>query len=172
MSSFLKFKIYRIFSDEFLVGFASYNMLYADFHSKQHQYDHDGGTDESDSIFHHEAGADVVAQHVAKGTGDTEGEEGVSAHYKDYEGSNVGSEVNGFGLAVSALYAEFSKYRECNDEEGSGSRAVESVIEADNKGCCNGGDYGSFVRNSFGVSIVLEELFVDNNECCHRQHKH
>ena len=171
MSSFLKFKIYRMFSDEFLVGFASCNMFHAYFHSKQHQYDHDGGTDESDAVFHHETGTDVVAEHVAEGTGDTEGEKGISAHYKYDEGGDVGGEVNGFGLAVSALYAEFSKYRECNDEKGSCSGAIKSVIEADDKGCRNGGDVGSSVRNRFGVSIILKEVFVDNDEGCHRQHK-
>ena len=71
-----------MFPDEFLVGFASCYMFHAYFHSKQHQYDHDGGADESDAVFHHEAGTDVIAQHVAEGAGDAEGEEGVSAHYK------------------------------------------------------------------------------------------
>ncbi len=172
MSSFLRFKIYRMFSDEFLVGFASYNMLYADFYSKQHQYNHDGRTDESDAVFHHEAGADVVAEHVAESAGDAEGEEGVATHYKYDEGGDVGGEVNGFGLAVSTLYAEFSKYCECNYEEGSCSGAIKSVIEADDKGCRNGGDVGSSVRNCFSVSVIFEEIFVNNDEGCHRQHKH
>ena len=158
--------------DESLVGLTSYNMFYADFHSKQHQNDHDGGTDESDAVFHHETGADVVAEHVAEGARNAEGEEGVSAYYKYDEGGDVGGEVNGFGLAVSALYAEFSKYRECNDEKGSCSRAVESVIEADDKSCCNGGDVGSSVRNCFSVSVIFEEIFVNNDEGCHRQHEY
>ena len=147
-------------------------MFQTDFHSKQHQYDHDGWTDESDAVFHHEAGADVVAEHVAEGAGDAEGEEGVATHYKYDEGGDIGGKVNDFGLAVCTLHSEFCEHRKCYDEKGSCSRAVESVVEADYKGCCNGCDYGSSVRNCFGVSIILEQIFVDNNECCHRQHKH
>ena len=88
---------------------------------------------------------------------------------EDHEGGDVRRQVDDLRLAVGGFDAELREDSEGDDEEGAGARAVEAIIEADDK-CGEDGGHVDLraVRRCF-FDVVVEDVAVQDDEGGHRQ---
>lgn len=148
---------------------ASQDVLGDDLDGEEDEYDEDRRADDFHAVFHHEAGADVVSDHVADGAWDAEQEDGLAVQDEDHEGGDVRRQVDDLRLAIGGFDAEFREDGEGDDEEGAGTRAVEAIIEADDK-CGEDGGHVDLraVRRCF-FDVVVEDVAVQDDEGGHGQ---
>ena len=148
---------------------ASQDVLGDDLDGEEDEYDEDRRADDFHAVFHHEAGADVVTDHIADGAWDADQEDGLAVQDEDHEGGDVRRQVDDLRLAVGCFDAELREDGEGDDEEGAGTRAVEAIIEADDEGGEDGGHVDlRAVRRCF-FDIIVEDVSVQDDEGSHGQ---
>lgn len=148
---------------------ASQNMLANDLDGEEDEYDEDRRANDFHAVFHHEACADVVTDHVADGAWDADQEDGLAVQDEDHEGGDVRRQVDDLRLAAGGFDAELCEDGEGDDEEGAGAWTVEAIIETDDER----GEDGSHVHFR-GVrlrffDIVVEDVAVQDDEGGHGQ---
>ena len=145
------------------------DILADDLDGEEDEYDEDRRANDFHAVFHHEAGADVVTDHIADGAWDADQEDGLAVQDEDHEGGDVRRQVDDLRLAVGGFDAELREDGEGDDEEGAGAWAVETIIEADDER----GEDGSHVHFR-GVrlrffDVVVEDVAVQDDEGGHGQ---
>ena len=145
------------------------DILADDLDGEEDEYDEDRRANDFHAVFHHEAGADVVTDHVADGARDADQEDGLAVQDEDHEGGDVRRQVDDLRLAVGGFDTKLREDGEGDDEEGTGAWAVEAIIEADDER----GEDGSHVHFR-GVrlrffDIVVEDVAVQDDEGGHGQ---
>lgn len=148
---------------------ASQDILADDLDGEEDEYDEDRRANDFHAVFHHEAGADVVTDHIADGAWDADQEDGLAVQDEDHEGGDVRRQIDDLRLAVGGFDTELREDGEGDDEEGAGAWAVEAIIEADDER----GEDGSHVH-FWGVrlrffDIVVEDVAVQDDEGGHGQ---
>ena len=145
------------------------DILADDLDGEEDEYDEDRRANDFHAVFHHEAGADVVTDHIADGAWDADQEDGLAVQDEDHEGGDVRRQIDDLRLAVGGFDTELREDGEGDDEEGAGAWAVEAIIEADDER----GEDGSHVH-FWGVrlrffDIVVEDVAVQDDEGSHGQ---
>ena len=145
------------------------DILADDLDGEEDEYDEDRRANDFHAVFHHEAGADVVTDHVADGAWDADQEDGLAVQDEDHEGSDVRRQIDDLRLAVGGFDTELREDGEGDDEEGAGAWAVEAIIEADDERGEDGGHvHFRGVRLRF-FDIVVEDVAVKDDEGGHGQ---
>ena len=148
---------------------ASQDILADDLDGEEDEHNENRRTNDFHAVFHHETGADVVTDHVADGAWDADQEDGLAVQDEDHKGGDVRRQVDHLRLAVGGFDAELREDGEGDDEEGAGTRAVEAIIEADDK-CGEDGGHVNFrgIRLRF-FDVIVEDVAVQDNEGGHGQ---
>lgn len=147
----------------------SQDILADDLDGEEDEYDENRRADDFHAVFHHEAGADVVTDHVADGAWDAEQEDGLAVQDEDHEGGDVRRQVDDLRLAIGGFYTELREDGKGDDEEGAGAWAVEAIIEADDERGEDGGHvHFRGIRLRF-FDIVVEDVAVQDDEGGHGQ---
>lgn len=145
------------------------DILADDLDGEENEYDEDRRANDFHTVFHHEAGADVVTDHIADGARDADQEDGLAVQDEDHEGGDVRRQIDDLRLAVGGFDAKLREDGEGDDEEGAGAWAVEAIIEADDERGEDGGHvHFRGVRLRF-FDIVVEDVAVQDDEGGHGQ---